>query len=113
MLNKINNGDGTVNNDSIIRQQVIGNVGQRTTSNPYAKQNDLVDKTDISNEAVSLFQREKDIEKFKNLVMDSLDTENYNADIAELIDKGAYQISEEDLAQSMINNDDLLNMLFG
>ncbi|MFH0701928.1 MAG: hypothetical protein V2B14_00115 [bacterium] len=109
-----NNSDFLIN--SSIKQQELTGIEKKTASkNPYLSQAEFADKSDISKEALNLYEQDKDIEKFKKMVLDSLDDDSDISDIKEivnlLIDK-KYVISNDDLAQSMLNDGDLVDLLF-
>jgi len=120
MLNNINNEDLNLTS-SIAQQAKLSAVDNKTVSkNPYAKTADIGDVVDISDQAKKLNERDKDIEKFKSMVMDSLnqpdDTEQTNT-VLNSIKTGDY-VTNDQLAEKMLKggntsaNNELLNTLF-
>lgn len=112
MLNNISS-DSLINN-SLIQQNEVTSVERKlTTSNPYAaNKNELVDESDISSEAMSLYQKDQEIQQYKSMVMDSLNSGSGIDDIKSLIQNGNYSVSDEDLASSMMDDFDLVQHLF-
>lgn len=119
MLNNINNEDILLNN-SLTQQIKLGGVEKKASSqNPYSKVAEYGDVIDISDKAKELYEKEKEIEKYKSLVMDSLNTPDepdaLNT-IMESVKSGEY-ISNEQIADKMLkgeldlNGSDLLKML--
>ena len=112
MLNNILNKE-RIGNNPLIQQQEIQSIGKgKILKTPYAKNDLLVDESDISDEAVKLYEKDKDIQKYKGLVLDSLDTDNGVKEIAGLIESGKLDISDSDIAQAMMGDDELMDYLF-
>jgi hypothetical protein len=119
MLNNISNEDLVLNN-SLIQQTKLAGVDKKTSSqNPYAKTAELGDIIDISSKAKELYEKEQEIEKYKSMVLDMLDSPDdaeQNQNIVDIISDGKY-ISNADLAQKMVdgklslNGSDLLDIL--
>ena len=68
-------------------------------------------KSDISKEALSLYQREQDINYYKVFLNDISEEEATN-DVIDLMQKGVINIDDEALADSMLKDLSLLNELF-
>jgi hypothetical protein len=113
MLNNINSNDGIVN--SLIRQQdEINEIDKKSVSkNPYKKNTELVDESLISQEALKLYEKDREIAKYKSMVLSSLTSGDGSKEVANLLQNGKYEVSDDDLADSMLSDSDLLNMLFG
>ncbi len=110
---------GNVSNDNLISGNLInqneninGVEKVEEQKNPYAKIAELEDSTNISDEARELLRREKEIEYFKSLVLDSPMSGEEVSAIMELIRNGEF-IDNKDLAEAMQVDDDLLSHLFG
>lgn len=105
MVNGLNTNDNILNHKTIGQQQEISKLGVSTAKNPYAKQNFLVDQGDISNQAIDLYQKDKDISQFKNLVMSGSNSEEELTKISQFI-------SNDDLSQAMLDDQEFLNSIF-
>ena len=110
----INNINDSIINNQLTKQKEISLVDRAKTgrANLYAVNNASYDKTEISDTAISLYQKEKDIDKYKKLVMESLDETDGTDELSKLIADGKYAISDEDLADSLFANEDFTNLLF-
>lgn len=84
---------------------------QAGTKNPYVTRDVFNDSSEISKEAISLYQKEKDVEVFKNLVLESpLDDTEFRA-IMDLINKGEF-IDNKELAEALSTDSDLLSFFY-
>lgn len=115
----VSNDSISNNRDAIINPNISRSFDTKAVDskllaakNPYQKAVSESDKSDISNEAIKLYEREKDITKFKNLLMVNLnkvdDTENIEVPVG-FDDLG---ISNEDLASSLSSNKNFMSLLF-
>ena len=113
MINKITdnsilNTQGTLQNQEAQATQGINSA----LKNAYGlNKNSLIDETDISQEAVKLYQRELEVNRYKGY-LDNISEEEATQEVVELMEKGIINISEEELAESMFNDLNLLNELF-
>lgn len=120
MLNNISNEDILLNN-SIAQQAKLAGVDKKTASqNPYSKVSEFADVIDISDKAKQLYEKEQEIQKYKSMVMDSLNTPDEvdkTNSILNTIKTGDY-ISNDAIAEKMLkgdlnlNNAELLKILF-
>ncbi len=111
MLNNISNEDLILNN-SISRQAKLVEIDNKSASqNPYVKSSELADVIDISEQAKKLYEREQEIEKYKSLVLESLDSPDDPEHMTSILDsiKSSEYISNEELAAKMLNGDLQLN----
>jgi len=111
MLNNVNN-DLILNNPLDSQSKISGVDKKSSAKNPYAdKVIEFDDTLEISEQAIKLLEREKDIEKFKNMVMETIDAP-YSADqidsIVELINSDQY-ITDDDLASKLLDDEEFLN----
>ena len=83
-------------------------AAEKAYSNPNIG---LLDESDISKEALSLYQREQDINYYKVFLNDISEEEATN-DVIDLMQKGVINIDDEELADSMLKDLSLLNELF-
>jgi len=120
MLNNISNEDILLNN-SIAQQAKLAGVDKKTVSqNPYLKTKEYADVIDISEQAKKLYEKDQEIQKYKSMVMESLnsptDLEQLNS-VLDTIKTGDY-ISNDAIAEKMLkgdlnlNNAELLKILF-
>ena len=105
-------GDYMVPGDSVNQKENVQGLEKNTkTLNPYIKPAEFDDSLEISKQAKELFQREKDIDFFKSMVLDSvMSTEEINS-IMKLMREGDY-INDDDLAEALYEDDELMKHLF-
>jgi hypothetical protein len=84
---------------------------QTGTKSPYVTKDVFNDTSEISNEAISLYQKEKDVEKYKNMVMDSPLSDAELKAIMDLIQKGEF-IDNKDLTDALSTDKDLMSYLY-
>lgn len=112
MLNNINHSDGLVSNSNLQESQgVLSAEKLKTGKNPYDKKLFLVDESQISQEAIKLYEQDKEIEKYKNM-LSQVTEKSANKEIASLMQQGVIDISDDDLAEAMMLDKDLLKDLF-
>lgn len=118
MIHGINNE----NNEQLVNARLNGQNGVSSVvtnpignKNPYNKETkfNLVDVSDISMDAVKIFQREQDVKEFTKLALAGMDDEEtYNQQIEELFSKGVvdpFMVDDTDtLAQDLASNEEFL-----
>lgn len=118
MIHGINNE----NNEQLVNARLNGQNGISSVvtnpignKNPYNKETkfNLVDVSDISMDAVKIFQREQDVKEFTKLALAGMDDEEtYNQQVEELFSKGVFDpfmVDDTDtLAQDLANNEEFL-----
>ncbi len=118
MIHGINNE----NNEQMINARLNGQSGISSVvtnpignKNPYNKETkfNLIDVSDISTDAVNIFQREQDVKEFTKLALAGMDDEeSYNQQVEELFSKGVanpFMVDDtETLAQDLANNEEFL-----
>ena len=118
MIHGINNE----NNEQLVNARLNGQNGISSVvtnpignKNPYNKETkfNLVDVSDISMDAVKIFQREQDVKGFTKLALAGMDDEEtYNQQVEELFSKGVvdpFMVDDTDtLAQDLANNEEFL-----
>jgi hypothetical protein len=113
MLNHINSNDGLINNNGLQESQGVLSVDKlKTAKNPYDKKLFLVDESEISQEALKLYEKDKEIEKYKSILRNQVSEQDANKRVASLVEQGIINISDDDLAASMIQDKNLLKDLF-
>ena len=120
MLNNISNEDLILNN-SIAQQAKLAGVDKKAASpNPYLKTAEFADVIDISEQAKKLYEKDQEIEKYKLMVMDSLNSPTDLEQIDSILNtiKTNDYISNNAIADKMLkgdlnlNNAELLKILF-
>ncbi len=112
--------DNIINNDIISnnglvkqKQEILGIEKKSSFKNPYETSlHEIDDKSEISDEALALYDKYQEIEKYKKMVLDSLGESSGTDEIANLIETGKYNISDEELADSLMQDEDFLKMVF-
>jgi len=112
MLGNITN-DNLITGNSVHQNENIKELEKNEgIKNPYVKSAEFYDSLEVSREAKELFQKEKDIEFFKSLVLESPFCSKDEVDaILKLIQEGEF-IDNKDLAEAMKADNNLLNHLF-
>lgn len=117
MLDELNNN---------INPSLLGSLGSNNinnvaavNSNPYTKgtdsANELIDKGEISEEALKKYEAEAEIAKYKSLVLDMLAQETQSEEVnnlADLIGQNEYEVDNKTLADAIFNDEDAQNLLF-
>ena len=74
-------------------------------TNPY------VDKTEISNNAMELFQKDLDIKKFTKIATSDMDNFSHLEQMKEIFSQGVVDIYEDDILSELVTNSKLWNDL--
>lgn len=92
---------------NIINLNSIRSNLQKTgyNTNPY------VDKTEISSNAMELFQRDLDINKFTKIAMSDADNFSHLEQVKELFSQGVVDVFEDDVLSELVTNSKLWNDL--
>ncbi|MDD3014104.1 MAG: hypothetical protein PHC34_10415 [Candidatus Gastranaerophilales bacterium] len=110
MLNHVTNSSDLYTNTTIKQQQEILGVDKREIQkNPYAKVDGYLDQSEISELAKKLFEKDKEIQKFSKLITDGLEESSSKNEIVDLIKSGQY-LNNDELADSLLNNKDFLDI---
>lgn len=115
MLDNVNN-DALLNNASVSSQQKVVQLGGNKVSQLYSTKPELIDQTEISDEAIKKYELELEIRKYKSMVLNMLSDEDSSGskvdDIQKMIQDNNYKVDESTLANTLAGDDDLLNILF-
>ena len=112
MLNNINDNNKDDLLQSPLSDRTLGTNNIRFvnrnaySSNPYT-QGLYVDKTDISDMAMQLVERDNDIKKFTKLAMSDSEDNSHMALMDELFAQGVSDPFEEDILSALSENSDL------
>jgi len=120
MLNNVNTNEVLLNNQLTQQIKLAGVDKNTSTQNPYAKVSEFADVIDISEQAKKLYEKEQEIEKYKELVMQSLNSSDNTEQTSKLLDvfKTNDYISDDDIVDKILKdtqetkNNQLLKMLF-
>ena len=112
MLNRLSGQD--LINKNLIQNS---NVEKLSTDkkNPYSDvdKNLLIDETNISNEALNLYQRDLDIRKFTSLAMSNPENLSHNSLVLQNVFGVQDDAFENTLIEGIFNNNTFLKDLFG
>ena len=111
MFNNINDNNDLFFNSQLDAQSNIVNLAAiraNAQKNPYAiNSNPYVDKTEISSNAIELFQRDCDINKFNKIAMsDSNDLSHLDL-MNDLFSQGVFDAFEDDVISELVTNSKL------
>ena len=112
MFNNINeNGTEYLYNSHFDRQASVINLGalkanaigafQANNQNPY------VDRTEISSNAIELFQRDCDINKFNKIALTDMDDMSHIRRMEELFSQGVIDAYEDEVLSKLVENSKL------
>ena len=105
MFNNINDNNLLqFNNTSNIIN--LANVRSSLQKNTYTT-SPLVDKTEISSNAMKLFQKDLDIKKFTQIAMDDSDDTSYLEEMEKLFSEGVTDPFEPDAMSMLVTNSKL------
>ena len=112
MLNRLSGQD--LINKNLLQSNNIEKLSIGTR-NPYADidKNLLIDEANISNEAMSLYQRDLDIKKFTTLAMSDIDDLSHNNLVAQNVFNKMDSNFENTIIEGIFNSKTFLDDLFG
>jgi len=105
MFNNINDNN-LLQLDSASKVINLANVRSAFQKNGYSN-NPYVDKTEISANAMKLFQKDLDIQKFAKLASQNPEDLSYMEQIQELFSQGVVDPFEEDVLSELVTNSKL------
>ena len=116
MFNNINeNGNDYLYNSQLEKQNNVLNLAALRASaqrNVYGKNtNPYVDRTEISSNALELFQKDCDIAKFTKIAISDPTDMSHLDRMKELFSEGVIDVYEDDVLQTLVTNPKLLNDL--
>ena len=112
MFNNINdNNNEYLINSQLDRQNNIINLAAlraNAQKNSYSiNNNPYVDKTEISSNAIELFQRDCDISKFNKIAMSNPEDLSHLEMMNELFSNGVVDVFEDDVLSDLVTNSKL------
>ena len=110
MFNNINENNTDILNAHYGANNIVNISAARSAHNKNGYvSNPYVDKTEISSDAMKLFQRDLDIKNFTKLVVDSKDDISYLEQMSKLFEDGVVDPYEEDILSELASNQKLLD----
>ena len=112
MFNKINdNNTDYLYNSQLERQSNVVNLALMKANAQKAiktsSENSYVDRSEISANAIELFQRDCDINKFNKIAMSDMDDLSHLQRMNELFAEGVVDVFEDDVLSSLAENSKL------
>ncbi len=112
MLNRLTSQD--LINKNLLQAENVEKLNLEK-KNPYADvdKNLLIDETNISSEAINLYQKDIDIRKFAKLAMSDSDDLSHNVLVAQNVFNSQDADFEGKIIEGIFNNQKFLQDLFG
>ncbi len=112
MFNNINdNNKDILYNSQLTRENNVINLAAiRANAQKYAgaaSSNPYVDRTEISSNAIELFQKDCDIKKFNKIAMSDEEDLSHLQRMQELFADGVVDVFEDDVLSSLVTNSKL------
>ena len=108
MFNNINDNNDFLYNSQLDKQSNVINLAAlraNTQRNSYvANNNPYVDRTEISSNAIELFQRDCDINKFNKIAMSDSNDLSHLERMNELFSQGVVDVYEDDVLTNLVTN---------
>ena len=106
MLDKIQNN----NSESIIQNQNLDRIRGLGATNPFEDDDKgfFVDESSISSLALEKYQRELDVKKFSDILMET-DEQAANELVVKQAFDGTLSIDNDDFLSELLNNEDFIN----
>ena len=113
MLKGIHNSD--IQNNQLAQSSGVDKTGLFAKSNPFKQYEAgfLVDQTDISSNALQMYQKELDVKKYTELALSDQNDASHNSIVASQIENGTIQFDDADIVDSLFSNSKLIEDLFG
>ena len=110
-----NNSNNIALNSKLIQQDSLNSIlGSNTTkkgAENSVDSNFLIDSSDISNNAMKMYQREQDISNFTKLAMSDEENTSHNKLVEQLFSKGIVDVFEDSTITALSSNKSLMNDL--
>ncbi len=106
MLDKIQSSQA----DSISQSASLDRISEIDLKSRYSSNdiNYIVDESDISEEAYKKYERENDVKRFSQILMET-DEQEANELVLKKAFDGTISINDTDIIGDLVNNSDLLN----
>lgn len=110
MFNNINENNTDILNAQYGAKNIVNISAIRSAHNKNGYvSNPYVDKTEISSDAMKLFQRDLDIKNFTKLIVESKDDISYLEQMSKLFEDGVVDPYEENVLSELASNQKLLD----
>jgi hypothetical protein len=108
MLDKIGHQDYS---GAIAEHGALDKLGDRSASNPYSRndKNSFIDESRISDDAIRLYEREKDVSKFSKIVLSDEDDNSANSIFLQKVFGGDFSIDSDAALHALLDNKDFLS----
>lgn len=110
MFNNINDNNEYLYNSQLDKQSNVINLAAlraNAQKTAYAVNNPYVDRSEISANAIELFQRDCDITKFNKIAMSDSEDLSHLDRMNELFSQGVVDAFEDDVLSSLVTNSKL------
>lgn len=106
MLDRISN-----DHSEAISHSSISRISSLGASSAYNTDDDnlFVDESNISDTAIKLYEREKDVKRFTELALSDADDKSADALVISKAMDGEISIDDDDAVFSLLSNEDFLN----
>ena len=106
MFNNINDNDSFYKSQLDSQSNVVNLALMRANANKTSqiKKNPYVDRTEISSNAIELFQKDCDIKKFNKIAMSDANDFSHLERMKELFADGVTDVYEDDVMAELVNN---------
>lgn len=106
MFNNINDNDSFYKSQLDSQSNVVNLALMRANANKTSQinKNPYVDRTEISSNAIELFQKDCDIKKFNKIAMSDVNDFSHLERMKELFADGVTDVYEDDVISELINN---------
>ena len=104
MFNNINENKDILEQFNTMANVVKLNAARSAFQNGNISNNPYVDKTEISSNAMQLFQKDLDIKKFTKIATENPEDISYLSRMRELFDDGVVDVFEDDVFSELVSN---------
>lgn len=109
MFNNINDSNNDyLYNSQFDTQKNVANLAalrfNATKSLYKTEKNSYVDRSEISSNAIEMFQKDQDIAKFNKIAISDMDNLSHLDKMKELFSSGVVDVYEDDVLQSLVTN---------
>jgi len=113
MVNGLNINDELNTNAQLDSQLGVSSVSQVSSKNPYmtADKNLFVDEASISSQAMSLYQKDQDVQKFTSLATSDPQDTSANDLVSNLFSQGVTDPYSDETLSSVAGNSQLISDL--
>lgn len=99
-----------INRDSGIKH--VSDAQRKYTTSPFNNSH-LIDETNISNEAINLYEKEQDIKRFASLVISDESDDSHVNIMEQLFSDGVVSPFTDDDLESLLDNQKFLDDIIG